>query len=52
MQNKMSSFNYSLRFDIFNYSLRFGQGGLDIDVPLRIAALHFITCYGLIKIRF
>ena len=35
----------------FNYSLRFGQVGLDIDVPLRISALHFMTCYGFIKIH-
>ena len=35
----------------FNYSLRFGQVGLDIDVPLRISALHSITCYGFIKIH-
>lgn len=38
MQNKMSNFNFTLRF---------GKGGLDIDMPLRIPALHFITCYGL-----
>ena len=42
MQNKMSNFNYSLRVD---------RVGLDIDVSLRISALHFITCYGFIKIH-
>ena len=31
----------------FNYTLRFGQVGLDIEVPFRISALHYITCYVL-----
>ena len=34
---------------IFNFTLRFGQMGLDIDVPFRRAALHYITGYGFLK---
>ena len=32
-------------FTPFNYTLRFGQVGLDIEVPFRISAFHYITGY-------
>ena len=34
-------------FTHFNYTLRFGKEGLDSEVPFRISALHYITCYVL-----
>ena len=38
-------------FTHFNYTLRVGKDGLDVEVPFRISALHYITCYVLWRSR-
>ena len=44
-KRKMMGMLSDAGFTHFNYTLRFGQVGLDIEVPFRISAFHYITGY-------